>query len=76
MLSEKIPELLNNDELYLGGSVIRNLTDEEFKELWEMENKIIHVSNKSKNYIEVKRKVMGLIKTIPDNKVNLLHKSE
>ena len=76
MLSEKIPELLNNDELYLGGSVIRNLTDEEFKELWEMENKIIHVSNKSKNYIEVKRKVMGLIKTIPDNKINLLRKSE
>ena len=76
MLSEKIPELLNNNELYLGGSVIRNLTDEEFKELWYMENKIIHVSNKSKNYIEVKRKVMGLIKTIPDNKINLLRKNE
>ena len=64
---EKIPELKVENEMFVSGNIIRHFTDDEFIELWMMPNKIIHCTLKTKEYIEDRRRKLGLIKTVPDS---------
>jgi hypothetical protein len=67
-LLKKIPELESATEMFISGTIIRNLTDNEFTELWNKPNLIIHCTAATKSYVEQRRRRLSLEKTIPDPK--------
>jgi hypothetical protein len=68
-LLKKIPELEKETEMFISQNVIRNLTDNEFIELWNMPKIVIHCTNATKKYVEQRRRKLELIKTVPDSSI-------
>jgi len=56
----KIPVLEGEKEIYLHRMYFEKLTDEEFIVLWSMPNLVIRVNPKAADYIEERRRLLGL----------------
>jgi len=56
----KIPQLNGQREVYLPKVYFENLTDEEFIVLWRLPKLRIRCSAETGNYIEERRKLLGL----------------
>ena len=58
---EKIPELAEEEAVvYLTERLFEKLSDEEFVVLWSLPNMVIRVSDKAADYLEERRKLLGL----------------
>lgn len=61
---KKIPVLEEEREVYLQVSYFKLLDDEEFVTLWSLPNLVIRVDLKAAEYIEERRKLLGLTRSM------------
>ena len=57
---EKIPVLEEEEDIYINQGAFKTLTDEEFIVLWSLPNIVIRVSKNAADYLEERRKLLGL----------------
>ena len=57
---QKIPVLEEEKDIYLPKGMFELLTDEEFVVLWTLPNIVIRVSDRAAEYLEERRKLLGL----------------
>jgi hypothetical protein len=60
----KIPELATQNDIHLQKHIFEKLTDEEFITLWAMPNMIIKVSSSAADYVENRRRLLGLKRAV------------
>lgn len=56
----KIPDLVEEKEVYINKGRFQTLTDEEFVLLWALPNIVIRVSKNAADYLEERRQLLGL----------------
>jgi hypothetical protein len=56
----KIPDLVEEKEVYINKGRFQTLTDEEFILLWSLPNIVIRVSKNAADYLEERRILLGL----------------
>ena len=56
----KIPDLGEETEVYIPKGIIANLTDEEFIVLWSLPNITIKIGQKTSEYVDERRRLLGL----------------
>lgn len=56
----KIPDLVEENEIYINKGAFKTLTDEEFIVLWSLPSIVIRVSPNAADYLEERRMLLGL----------------
>ncbi len=69
-LMDKIPALIDK-RVFLSGYYFKSLSDDEFTTLWYMPGMEIMVSKRTRQFIEQRRRELGLVKTKHNKDVKL-----